>query len=799
MDKMPCSEYANTKYDSNKMLFYARKDNCGNKQTLDTHLYNVAALSSMFSNYLNISKLAGLLHDLGKATTAFQNYLEKGGERGGVIHAFQGAFYADEITCEKRASSILLKDILEFAIISHHNELDDGVSPDGLAVFYDRLNRKTDTALNYAEVKRYVQADGNLDKEIKDLFCSAQAEINESVKLIQRTFSGASRDFALGLFAKYIYSCLIDSDRLDAYLFEAKESYAEKNADWDCLIDTFENNIAKFSEQREIDRIRKDISEKCKSAAAKPTGIYQLSVPTGGGKTLSSLRFALHHAKEHNKVRIIYVIPYLSIIEQTSENIRTILNLGNEYDILLEHHSNIVPPDDDDEISARRLAASRWDKPIIITTMVQFLETVMSAKGSKLRKFHHMQNAVIIFDEIQSLPLHSIHLFNEAVSFLSKILNTTILLCTATQPRIANTERKNLLLAENPNLIENTEEAFRKLKRTQAVMEKAKTSEEFIKFVLEKSEENNNCLVIVNTRKQARQLFEGIKKADTSHSFKIFHLSTSMCSAHRFDVLDDVKVLMDRQSQKVICISTQLIEAGVDISFECVIRAMAGLDSITQAAGRCNRNGNQQGVTKKVYVVPLEENLDRLPEIGYGKDCTLRVITDSPEIDFLSREALDRFYQYYYSVRENRGIMDFPAGDKGSVYEMLSKNRGADNFESLKGGRFPHILSHAFKSADKCYSVIDNNTQTVVVCWKDAEKLIEDYKKAYSIKEKISIIRKLERYSVSFYEYEIKKVIEKGALYVLDNDDFGIKILHKSLYSDEIGAIIESNMQPLIT
>lgn len=783
---------------NNNYTFYARKDNYGNVQHLNNHLHNVATLSSSFSYCPNISKLAGLLHDLGKATTSFQEYLEKTGERGSVIHAFQGAFYADEVICEKNASSILLKDILELVIISHHNELSDGISPDGLYIFYDILNRKTEQKLNYAEVKKFIQTDCDIKENINELVGPAQAEINKVLKLIQQFFSGASRDFAVGLFTKYIYSCLVDSDRLDAYLFEANEPYTEKNPDWDYLINIFENNIYKFTAQREIDKIRKEISEKCKSAAIKETGIYQLSVPTGGGKTLSSLRFALHHAKEYNKKRIIYVIPYLSIIEQTSENIRKILNLDAENEILLEHHSNIVPPNDDDGRSLSKLAASRWDKPLIVTTMVQFLETVMSARGSKLRKFHHMQDAVIIFDEIQSLPFYSIHLFNETVSFLSKMLNTTTLLCTATQPRIAYTERKNLLISENCNLIEETGEVFQKLKRTEVVMEKAKTSEELISFILDKAEENNNCLVIVNTKKQARQLYEGLIKAGNSNSFLIYHLSTSMCPAHRFEVLNNVKMLLNKESAKVICVSTQLVEAGVDISFDCVIRSMAGLDSIIQAAGRCNRNGNALGITKKTYVIPIDENLDKLTTIQYGRDITKRVVNEKPGADFLSQEVLDSFYKYYYSVRENSGIMDFPAGDKGSVYEMLSKNRGVNNYVNIKGKPFLHILSHAFESADKCYSVIENNTQSVVIYWKDSEQFIEDFKKADSIKDKICIIRKLERFSISLYEHEIRKAMEKGALNYVENDEFGIKILDKNFYSDEIGVVFDSEINQLI-
>jgi CRISPR-associated endonuclease/helicase Cas3 len=589
---------------------------------------------------------------------------------------------------------------------------------------------------------------------------------------------------------------LVDADRLDAYLSKIGEVYSENKADWDSLITKFEAKLGEFPQITNIEKIRNGISDKCKNAADKETGIYQLSVPTGGGKTLSSLRFALHHAKKFNKKRIIYVIPYLSIIEQTSKEFKKNLDIADDDAILLEHHSNVVAPENDDDRGFRKLATERWDNPIIITTMVRFLETVMSSKVGDLRKFHNMQDSVIIFDEIQSLPIKSIHCFNEAVSFLSKICGATVLLCTATQPLLGRTERNNLLLADNPDLIENTEEAFRELKRTEIKIEKYKTADEFAQFIYDKADENGNCLAIVNTKKTAREIYEKIQELNVDKTFEIYHLSTSMCSKHRFAVLEKIKAAL--ACKKIICVSTQLIEAGVDISFSCVVRSMAGLDSIAQAAGRCNRNG-EAGKTKEVYVVPIDEYLEKLPDIKIGREKSEQIIGENPNADYLSQNILNAYYNYYFTVR--KGEMDFSVNGTGSVYEMLSLNKtGKDNYKNITGKEFKHYICHAFASADENFAVIAHNTQSVIVYYDDAETLLERYKQSVNInniKEQINIIKKLEKLSVSLFGYEIKHLCDNRAVKVWD-DEFGIMVLDKNYYSDELGVIMEIKPKDLI-
>ena len=777
---------------------FARKDLEGNYQDLYNHLNNVSLIAKNFSKTENLSRLSGLLHDLGKTAFKFQNYLINGGEKGSVIHSLQGAFFTAEINCDNSYSAKLLKEILEIAIISHHSGISDGLSLDGENNFFEKLNRRADPDLSFNEIKSKITfLSQDFENEVNYLFKKASEEITLFLSYIKNNYnSKESAHFALGLFTKYIYSCLIDADRLDAYLFDIKEKYRPEICDWDILIGIFEGNISKLGQNNEISNIRNLISDKCKNAADRETGIYQLSVPTGGGKTFSSLRFALHHAKKCGKKRIIYVIPYLSIIEQTAQKFKEILNLDDNSNILLEHHSNIISPDDDEERSLRKLATSRWDNPIIITTMVQFLETVMSSKASKLRKFHNMEDSVIIFDEIQSLPVNSINLFNEVISFLSKFLNVTVLLCTATQPLLDQTQRKNLLLSKNSSLIEKTDN-FEKLKRTKIIFEQEKNLIELSLFSSEKAVENDNCLIIVNTKKQAKDLFYALQ-TEVSKNIKIFHLSTLMCSAHRFSILEELREGLNKK-EKIICVSTPLIEAGVDISFSCVIRAMAGLDSITQAAGRCNRNGEYQN-TKNVYVVPIKtENLDKLPDIKIGKEITARLLYENKQADFFSSDILKKYYHYYFSNRKE--IMDFPVkinGIDSSVYALLSDNRvGKTNYFNRTGKNYDFVIAQAFSSADEKFNVIANNTESVIVNYGESKELLNLFKNTYSLKEKIRLIRKLEKFSVAlFRDVEFKILYDKGAIEILD-EEFGIKVLNENYYS-ETGVITEIDIQKLI-
>lgn len=509
-----------------------------------------------------------------------------------------------------------------------------------------------------------------------------------------------------------------------------------------------------FDSTSEINKIRQQITEQCRQAGSRETGIYRLSVPTGGGKTLASLNFALHHALETGKRRIIYVIPYLSITSQTVATFRNMLGLDADSNIVLEHYSTAglqnsgntgsigTSEEEDVKERQRKLASERWDNPIIVTTMVEFLETVMSARGTKLRKFHNMANSVIIFDEIQSLPLNIINPFNEVVSFLSTILDSTILLCSATQPLLERTARKNLRLSDEPDLIDNTDGYEEKLKRTRIIAsQESKSCEELANIIYEQALRNGNCLSIVNTKSEARKMYQCLQELNADGQFELIHLSTAMCGKHRADQLARIKVLTDpHDSKPVICVSTQLIEAGVDLSFACVVRAMAGLDSIMQAAGRCNRNGESKEI-KDVYVYPLqgeERFKDYLPEIHRGKKLTLQIMGEHPDADLLSTGMLNEFYGMLLQSEDRDGgnsLLDGPLWKKENagktIYELLAYNESQrKQFENnTMGERYNPFFAQAFKTVGNEYRVIPKITHNVVVPYGNVKTLPKEEQK----------------------------------------------------------------------
>jgi CRISPR-associated endonuclease/helicase Cas3 len=531
-------------------------------------------------------------------------------------------------------------------------------------------------------------------------------------------------------------------------------------------------------------------------AAKRERGIYRLNVPTGGGKTLSSLRFALNHAQEHNLERVIYVIPYLSVLEQTASEVRQALSYGLGDDFILEHHSNLLPPEDENDAQARRLLTSRWSRPIVITTMVQFLESVFSHTSGDLRKLHNMMNAVVIFDEIQSLPVKCVHLFNGALNYLRVFGGCTALLCTATQPLLDEVERP-VRLSTPAELIPDTIGAFAKLKRTRIINSTilgGYSYEALRVFAMEKLSSAGNCLVILNTKRDAAKLYASAKAYIAENPdcrIKLVHLSTSMCPAHRSAVIDslqtqagDKKRLKD---ERILCISTQLIEAGVDISFRSVIRALAGLDNIAQAAGRGNRNGEDPNGCE-VYIVNLaEEDLRQLPDIEHGKNVTARILGESPH-DVLSPEIMERYYaEYFYKRRDE---MDYNTKNTGTLYDLLSRNRKGMNSYINSGGKTPHALCQAFQTAGENFCVLERGTTGVLVQYGRGVQLMEAYKTA-GLRDKPELLREAGRYSVSLFAWQLDKLKDERAIFVVGGDVYALR---ENFYDPECGVMLNGDL-----
>ena len=755
------------------MKYYARE----NQELLD-HLTETASFSKAFASIFGcktIAHCAGLLHDMGKYTHAFQDYLERSlrGEhviRGEVIHALQGAKFI-----EGKIKDTVVADIIGNIIATHHGGLFDNIT-NGERTLSIRID-KDEEKLHYAEATDRFSPDLNeeeLEAEILNICRKSQEE-----KL--------NPHFMLHLLTKVIYSCVVDADRCNSAGLQIRNTIP----DWNNLVQRLEDRLSYFPVKNDIDKVRKSISEQCKQGGTRQQGAYTLSVPTGGGKTLSSLRFALEHAKEHNLKRIIYVIPYLAILDQTAKTIRCTLAgcdkkvqcTKNEEDrkkckaylktdeLILEHHSNIEIPVEDDNEKEYRLLASRWDSTIILTTMVQFLETIYSNRASKLRKFHNMSESVLIFDEIQALPITCVHLFNEVVNFLQLFGKSTILLCTATQPHIHNTERP-VLLSDKPDIVTITHDTLKVFERvhiedkTQSTMNHAQIAE----FAKAQIEQGKSTLIILNTKNDACNVYEQCKPIACEKAF----LTTDLCPAHRLDILSRLRKNIAPQTKKVtLCISTQLIEAGVDISFDCVIRALAGIDSIVQAAGRCNRN-KENPAPQPVFVVDVkDENLSSLPEIYDGKCAASRVIREMKGVNLLSDAVINRFYEYHFFDQQkgkNIGKMDYKTKDgKTTVYNLLSSNildvkayEGRNN-EPYTG------LPAAFQRASDEFSVIDGVQIGVVVPYGDALNLIDAFQQTYSPKEKMHIMNKLQKYTVSVYENVLTEIKQERAVVMVED------------------------------
>ena len=752
--------------DDNKLAtpFYARRD-----QLLDTHTLNTAQLAKTFASVFGCEKTAywaGLLHDLGKYTQAFQDYLKRSlnGEivrRGEVIHALQGAKFVTE-----KIKNPIVEDLLGNVIASHHGGLFNCIT-DGERTLLVRTNKGEDQ-LHY--------------NEAINVFCPDvdETEINEEIINFCKkgeTEGIQNLPFTLHLLTKAIFSCVVDADRSDS----AGLTETDTVPDWTNLILLLENYLAEFTDDRPIDKVRKRISEQCQHGDSRQLGIYTLSVPTGGGKTLSSLRFALEHARKHGLKRIIYIIPYLSILDQTAAELRKVF-ADESGDIILEHHSNIELPEEGDEEEQYRLLTSRWDSPIILTTMVQFLETVFSNKASKLRKFHNMAESVLIFDEIQALPIKCVHLFNDTLNFLRIYGRSTILLCTATQPHLHRADRP-LLLADKPEIV-NIKSDEQDIFERVCIEDKTQTAmnhDQIAALAKKQIEQGKSTLVILNTKNDARKVYEQCKLIECEKAF----LTTDLCPAHRLDILARLRNNLHPKSRNLtLCISTQLIEAGVDVSFDCVIRAQAGLDSIIQAAGRCNRNG-ENPTPQSVFVVDVQgENLSHLSEIQEGKSVTSRVFQEKQGRELLSDEVIGQFYKYYFYGQKKK--MDYNIKERATtIYSLLSNNPLDTSSYKNRNNKNYYGLPSAFQTASDNFSVIDSKQTGVVVTYGNAMKLVSDFQNCREPSSKIRILKQLQRYTVSVYSHTLKKL--DHAVRIIDDTFY---LLNPEFYDEEVQGLL---------
>lgn len=781
-------------------------------QTLKEHLINVATLSRKNSLKIGlplIGELCGLLHDFGKYSLAFQNYLssalgviepdeddfvDSGKLKGKIDHSTAGAQYFWNNFTEFSKTNNTIRNIISLIIASHHSGLIDTISPQGEDKLKKRI-KKEDKHTHLKEVS--LKSEDLIIKRVDEIISSEDLikEFTIVEKKIRR-ISPTTHFFQRGLLTRYLFSSLIDADRTDSA--NSDDYYTKSlrlNANypsWGKFIELLEIKLSKFENKNNVDELRIQISKECYEKGKSKQAVFSLTVPTGGGKTLASLRFALEHCNIYGLDRIIYVIPYTSIIDQNVKEIQKIFApLSKKYgtELVLEHHSNLTPNDRTKrETTTQKLLSENWDSPIIFTTSVQLLETLFSGGTRSARRMHQLAKSVIIFDEIQTLPLKTVHLFNNAMNFLVDVCKSSVVLCTATQPLLdkVNAGKGAIALKKENELISNITSLYRDLKRVE-VVDKTKaggwSTLEVANLVEDELISSRSVLVIVNTKKSAKDLYLLCKDLEAI----VFHLSTDMCPAHRINILDEIRDKLDND-EKIICISTQLIEAGVDVDFGSVIRYLAGLDSIAQAAGRCNRNGIRD-IGFVSVVDHAIENIDRLPEIKIGQEISIRIFNEfktNPQRfnnSLLSPQAIEQYFKYYFFARQNE-MSYFVSSDKNAqddtLLEMLSKNEKAVR---IYGHSEP--LPQSFASAGKHFNVIDSVTQGVIVPFGRGKEIITQLCASKEISKEFELMKEAQRYSVNCYEHTLKTLDVSSAIYNIQ--DSGIFYLNEEHYSLDFG------------
>ena len=774
-------------------------------------------------------ELIGLLHDLGKYSEQFQNYLKSAvglinqdedefvdarGLKGKVDHSTAGAQLVWEELYKQAKIGPMAGQILALCIASHHSGLIDCLSSDANKPVEDIFTRRTAKDDDRSHLREALdKMDVSIDRRFRELSSSPILikGIEEAIrKVIQKEKVETIILFKIGLLVRFLFSCLIDADRIDTadfeYLKAASHRPNNQYKEWPLLIERLEKHLQGFTLQNPIDEIRRNISDHCREGAPRNKSLFTLTVPTGGGKTLASLRFALHHANHHKMDRIIYIIPFTTIIDQNAKVVRDILEptKADRGQIVLEHHSNLTP---EQQGWKEKMLTENWDAPIVFTTSVQLLETLFGRGTRGARRMHQLANAVLVFDEIQTLPVNCVHLFCNAMNFLVEHCNSTVVLCTATQPLLNNIDQNKgaLKLTKKNELMPDVKTLFEDLKRVEVLNQRKPggwSDKEIVELAQNEVIKNGSCLVIVNTKKSAQTLY---RLCQETAGIQHFHLSTGMCPVHRKEKLDQIRKLLDANTP-VLCISTQLIEAGVDVDFGSVIRYTAGLDSIAQAAGRCNRNGKQKDAdghpkAGQVYVVnPMKETLDRLKEIQCGKGITERLFDDVDggiedfDKNLIGPKAIHRYFEYFFFARHKE--MDYPVsaqtvGRDDTLLNLLSINSLAvKEYKRINQGATPNIyLRQSFMAAARAFKVIDAPTRGIIVPYQDTGRdLINELCSAFEVEKQFKLLRRAQQYTVNIFPHVLDQLQKAGAVHKIQpevdihylsdfryyNQDFGL-------------------------
>jgi CRISPR-associated endonuclease/helicase Cas3 len=684
-------------------VFYAHSENSrNNKHLLSRHLSQTAQLAEKFAckeNYKSIFKITALLHDLGKYQPAFQNYLVNGGRRGSVPHASWGAGYARIIKAIE--SSI--------AIDGHHKGL-----PDNAAWKSDTEPYKRGEVSDFEKTVRCFLGDMGLSEE----------EIKPPETII------FSDPFQREIFVRYLFSALTDSDWLSTethFALEKAELRTGSTLPVDEMITKLEAEFRNKSTIGEINQLRNSARDQAIDKALLATGFYSLALPTGMGKTLTSLAWALRHARQNELKRIIIVLPYISIIDQTAQELKKIF--GEEW--VLEHHSSYnegqtegedKKEDYTPEQKRKQLACENWDFPIIVTTTVQFFESLFSNKPSKCRKVHNIAESVVIFDEVQAIPKEVILPTLRILNDVQGVMRASFLFCTATQPAYEKRTGFDGIDSIKP-LIEEPGILYDSTRRVEYCLLDNLTPIDQTKLADSVINCDASALVIFNTKKAALEFFSVFKSCD--NWVARYHLSTAMCPAHRKKVISEIRADLFAK-KKILVVSTQLIEAGVDFDFPVVFRAMAPLEAIIQSAGRCNREGKMASYGK-VFLFKLLDG--KMPNSTYA--ACAGFAEELIKADVCQLYTHDVFEKYYADV--------FALYIDQSRQQGINQSRKSFNFETVNDSY------RLIKDASEGLFICNYNDES----WELLQSL--QYKEFLSRDD----YRKMQSYTVQAYEYFI--------------------------------------------
>lgn len=750
-------------------------------QTLEEHSRNVALLCGNACRPLGLFHLAtltGLLHDLGKAHPLIQAYLYGKTDGTKLNHSSAGMRWVWETfgKNESGKSHRLAAQFIAVAVGCHHGTRCDLFDPeDGSEPWLERMYSERADPF-YEESCSQFFAHCIPEEELCALMDQAAKEVVCLWQKIRKIGSNSSDRTSfylmLGLVQRFLFGALVDADWTDTACFESGAPLpSPEPVKWPHLTRTVETYLSQLPQTRSIDQLRQEISDQCCAAGAKASaGIYRLYVPTGGGKTYSGLRFCVHAAERLSSERIFYFAPYRSIIGQNTEHFRKALGSSA---LVLEHHSDAIP--DETQLESILAQTQRWQGvPFIATTMVQFLNTLFAAPRRNARRMPSLANSILFFDEIQSLPLQHTYLFNIALNLLSQFMGCTIVLCTATQPPL-ETLSYPLLFSSPKDIVPDYADRFEQFKRTQIVpvlSGSGLSAEVLADFAVEKLASNRSLLIILNTRSMVEKVYDHLQ-TQLGQEVSLFCLTTHLCPQHRLDVIETIKQQLDAPTsgRKTVCISTQLIEAGVDLSFDCVIRSMAGLPSVAQAAGRCNRHGETS--CRPVYLVSCssrEERLENLPDLEEGRRTTERLLSRLPESsDLLSPSSMDAYYSLYYSERCQQEKMQAPIhGTPYTQLDLLSSNRsGVKAYQEVhrlhpqKPSDFS--LFQAFDTAESNFHALESDTIPVIVPYQESGQAIIS---AFLSTEHptAGLFQKAQHYTVELHNGEFQRLERANAL-----------------------------------